>query len=122
MLFGHRGTQRVLGLPGNPVSSLITGRVFLVPLVQRLLGLAETAAPSRMARLTHALEANGPRTHYMRAMLTHGMEEGGLVTAIGDQDSSLISVLARSNALIVRDAAAPAVAAGTQVAVLALDF
>jgi molybdopterin molybdotransferase len=122
MLFGHRGTQRVLGLPGNPVSSLITGRVFLVPLVQRLLGLAETAAPSRMARLTHALEANGPRTHYMRAMLTHSPEEGGLVTAIGDQDSSLISVLARSNALIVRDAAAPAVAAGTQVAVLALDF
>ena len=45
MLFGRLDAQRVLGLPGNPLSCLIAARIFLVPLIFRLLG--RTDAPLR---------------------------------------------------------------------------
>ena len=122
MLFGRRGAQRVLGLPGNPVSSLITGRVFLVPLVHRMLGLPPEADRRTTARLTHALEANGPRTHYMRATLSRDASGALLATPLSNQDSSLISVLAAADTLIVREVAAPAARAGEQVQVIRLDF
>ncbi len=122
MLFGRRGAQRVLGLPGNPVSCLITGRVFLVPLIHRLLGLPPEAEPRVRARLTCALEANGPRTHYMRATLSRDADGQVRATPLPNQDSSLISVLAAADALVVRDADAPAARAGDEVDVLRLDF
>ena len=122
MLFGKLGTQRVLGLPGNPVSALICGRVFLMPLIDRLLG-RETSpwAPVR-ARLTEALEKNGPRQHYMRAVTSHDANGVLLVTPQSSQDSSLMSPLAASNALIVRTVDAPALAAGDEADVLPMDF
>ena len=122
MLFGKLGTQRVLGLPGNPVSALICGRVFLMPLIDRLLG-RETSpwAPVR-ARLTEALEKNGPRQHYMRAVTSQDANGVLLVTPQSSQDSSLMSPLAASNALIVRTVDAPALAAGDEADVLPMDF
>lgn len=123
MLFGRRGVQRVLGLPGNPVSSLITGRVFLVPLIEALLGKPQAEAPIFTARLAHAIEANGPRTHYMRATLTRDDATNELTArALPNQDSSLMSTLAAANALIVRDVGAPPAQAGDWVQVLRLDF
>ena len=122
MLFGKLGTQRVLGLPGNPVSALICGRVFLMPLIDRLLG-RETSpwAPVR-ARLTEALEKNGPRQHYMRAVTSQDANGVLLVTPQSSQDSSLMSPLAASNALIVRTVDAPALGAGDEADVLPMDF
>lgn len=122
MLFGKLGSQRVLGLPGNPVSALICGRVFLMPLIDRLLG-RETSpwAPVR-ARLTEALEKNGPRQHYMRAVTSQDANGLLLVTPQSSQDSSLMSPLAASNALIVRAVDAPVLAAGDEADVLPMDF
>jgi molybdopterin molybdotransferase len=122
MLFGRRQDQRVLGLPGNPVSSLVTARVFLVPLIGAMLGLPPRTEAETRARLTHALEANGPRTHYMRATLSRAMDGILQATALPNQDSSLISALAAADCLIGREADAPAAAAGEDVAVLRLDF
>ena len=67
LLYGRLGNQRVLGMPGNPVAALICGLVFLVPMLHRLLGLREGARGPHEAVLGQALEANGPREHYMRA-------------------------------------------------------
>ncbi len=67
MLYGRMGHQRVLGLPGNPVSAIVCARVFLVPMLRRLLGLA-AEQPTQDAVLGDAIEANGPREHYMRAV------------------------------------------------------
>ena len=69
MLFGRMGGQRVLGVPGNPVSALICAHVFLLPMMDRMLGLAEAARPEPEAVLGEAIEANGMREHYMRALL-----------------------------------------------------
>jgi molybdopterin molybdotransferase len=126
LLFGHlvsaQGLQRVLGLPGNPVSALICARVFLVPLIERLTGVANAAATPRMVPSAAQLEANGPRTHYMRAVV--GLNERGeeVVTPLRSQDSSLLSVLNQANCLLVRPVDAPTLAAGSAVPILPLDF
>jgi molybdopterin molybdotransferase len=123
MIFGRRGaSQRIVGLPGNPVSSLICTRVFVVPLIARLLGDAAPASAPRAALLAAPLEANGPRTHFMRGNFVAG--EGGAprVAAARSQDSSLLTPLAAADCLIVRPADAPPAAVGDTVAVLDLDF
>jgi molybdopterin molybdotransferase len=110
--------RRLLGLPGNPASALVCAELFLRPLVAAFQG-ADPAPPLIGARLAEPLPANGPREHWMRAKLAF---ESGQVTATPyrDQDSSLVSVFAVSDALLRRSAGAAAAAAGTVVEVLPL--
>lgn len=122
MLFGQRAGQRVLGLPGNPVSSLICGRVFLMPLVARLAGREADAAGAVTARLAAPIEPNGPRQHYMRATLETAGDGGVRVRPARSQDSSLLMPLAAADALIVRPPHAPALLPGDAVSILPLDF
>jgi molybdopterin molybdotransferase len=122
MMFGTLGPQRVLGLPGNPVSSLITARLFLVPLIAALRGLPATLSASTSARSAVPLPANGPRAHYMRATVSLGADGQPAVTPMLNQDSSLLTPLATADVLIVRPTGAPAIAAGEIVPTLALDF
>ena len=114
LMAGRLGGAAVLGLPGNPVSSLVCGRVFLVPMLRRMLGLDPAEAPLPM-RLASPLGANGPRAHYMRAA-----REGGAVRVAERQDSALLSVLAASDALVVRPPGDPARREGDFVDVLPL--
>lgn len=105
----YRGTP-LLGLPGNPVSAMVCGHVFLRPALDRLLGLPARPIAREPARTAAALPANGPREHYMRATLG---PEG--LTPAADQDSSVLSRLAEADALLVRAPHAPSAAAGETV-------
>jgi molybdopterin molybdotransferase len=119
LLYGRLGQQRVLGVPGNPVAALICGLVFLVPMLHRLLGLRDGAQGRVEAVLGEALEANGPREHYMRA--TSQWERGERrVTALPAQDSSLMADFARADCLIVRAPDAPALPKGARVTIVPL--
>lgn len=109
------GGALVVGLPGNPVSAFVCARLFLLPLLRRLAGDPAPEDKPSHAVTTQALAANGPRRHFARARL-----EDGQVTAFPEQDSSLFSVLAAANALLIRPENAPALAAGTTVSVLSL--
>jgi len=122
MLYGRLGDMRILGLPGNPVSSLICSRVFMVPLIERLTGL--DAGPQRFAQAVAAidLDANGPRAHYMRATLEQQGDGPPAARPVRSQDSSLLSPLAAADCLLVRPVDAPALRAGAPVPVLPLDF
>ena len=122
MLFGRLGHQRMLGLPGNPVSALITARVFLAPLITALLGKPASVTEPNMATLDTPLEANGPRQHYMRAIVTQTSSTTQTVAPVANQDSSLLVPLAQANALIVRPPHAPAIGTGTSVPVISIDF
>lgn len=122
LMYGHLGPQHVLGLPGNPVSSLICTRLFVMPLVRALLGLEPEPQRPVMARTRVALAANGGRAHYMRARTTPGSDGASEVTPVRSQDSSLLTPLAEADCLIVRPIGAPAVASGGLVPVLSLDF
>ena len=124
LFFGSRiigGTrQHCLGLPGNPVSSLICSRVFLVPLVGRLLG-RDVPLEAIDAVLGDQLPANGPREHYMRARLDLSTSPPRAVP-FKNQDSGLITALQHADCLIVVPVGAPAQPAGTAVKVLKLDI
>ncbi len=87
----------LIGLPGNPVSSIVCGQIFILPALDVLQGLPPQPAPQRLLSLAAPLAVNGPREHYMRATMADGT-----VTAADRQDSALLSVLAAANALIVR--------------------
>ena len=90
----------MLGLPGNPVSAIVCGHLFMVPMLKAMLGLPPE--PQELsARLGHPQPANGPRDHYMRARLT--IESGQpTVTAFARQDSALLTILTEANALLIR--------------------
>lgn len=102
--------QRHLGLPGNPVSSLVCAGIFLVPLIKKM---------TRRAPQSHRLEAvldkdlaeNDQREEYMRAI--HVERDGAyFVTPFDNQDSSILSLMARSTCLMVRPAFAPMASVG----------
>ena len=97
---GKLGSSTVIGLPGNPVSALICTEIFIIPAIKKFLKLNETNYHNRFAELSHNLPKNGPRTHYMRAKLD---EDSNVVKVDANQDSSLLSILAKSNALVIRE-------------------
>jgi molybdopterin molybdotransferase len=101
LMAGRLGWAVLLGLPGNPVSSLVCAEIFLVPMLRVMLGLPGEARPRRRGRLACDLEENGPREHYMRAsLMPRGEME--LLAPHESQDSSLLTVLSEAGALVVR--------------------
>ncbi|MBK0398818.1 molybdopterin molybdotransferase MoeA [Limibaculum sp. M0105] len=121
LMAGRIGGSVMLGLPGNPVSSMICGEIFLRPAIDRALGLPARARPRRRGRIEAAIEANGPREHYMRAVMREGADGVALLSTLSRQDSNLLATLAEANALIVRAPHSPAAAQGEAVEFIALD-
>jgi len=97
LMAGKLGRIPLVGLPGNPVSSMVCGHIFLRPMVRAMQGLARAALPRHQAILSAPIGPNGPRQHFMRARL-----DGDFITAAERQDSSLLSVLSAANALLIR--------------------
>ena len=115
LMAGRLNSGAMVGLPGNPVSAMVCGALFLVPMVKSMLGLGAEAAEPLNATLAGPVTKTGPRQHYMRARI-----EGGRLTAFDNQDSSLLTVLAAANALLIRPPHDPARAAGETVRYLPL--
>ncbi len=118
LMFGALNGTPVVGLPGNPVSSLVCAMIFLVPMLRKMLGLDADHLGARKAVLAAPLAANDRREDYLRTRLA---EDGtGVLRAspFSNQDSSLLSPLAAADGLLVRPPHAPALAAGDTVNVL----
>jgi molybdopterin molybdotransferase len=107
LMAGRMNNAAMVGLPGNPVSAMVCGHVFLAPMIAAMLGLPAGDTPMETAPLATDLPANGPREHYMRARL-----HAGELSVFDNQDSSLLTVLADANALLVRPPQDPARSAG----------
>jgi molybdopterin molybdotransferase len=121
LIHGHIGRTIVLGLPGNPVSAVVCGELFLKPLIRALCGDPQAGADRLEPAVAGAdLKPGGARREYLRAALDWDESGRQLATPHADQDSSLHSVLARSQALILREALAPAAAKGTPIRILRL--
>ncbi|MGE4324517.1 MAG: gephyrin-like molybdotransferase Glp [Pseudodonghicola sp.] len=108
LMAGRLNGAAMVGLPGNPVSAIVCGHVFVVPMIRSMLGLGAQAPVLKRAELATDLPANGPREHYMRAEVN----DQGWIGAADDQDSSFLTILAGSNALLRRPCNDPARAAG----------
>jgi len=121
LMAGRIGAALMLGLPGNPVSAMVCGEIFLRPAVEAMLGLPARPRPREAARLAHPIPANGPREHYARARLSTDPAGTRMVEIFENQDSSLTATLARANALALLPVGAPARAAGDPVEVIPLE-
>jgi molybdopterin molybdotransferase len=120
MMYGRRDGLRVLGLPGNPVSTHVCAILFMRPLLRALLGRADVYNALEDAVCGGALRENDRRQDYLRAALTR--QDGRLVaTPFPAQDSSLSRPLALADCLLVRPPFAPAAAAGDPCRILRLD-
>jgi molybdopterin molybdotransferase len=120
MMHGHLGAMRVIGLPGNPVSSYVCGFLFMVPLIRALAGRSIVHHRRERAVLGRDVGPNDMREDYLRARLEE-REDGTLVAVpVNHQDSSLLANLAAAQALLVRAPFAPKAEAGSPCEVLRL--
>ena len=119
LLFGSLAGTPVLGLPGNPVSALVCALVFLRPALAVMLGIDGAGAVAETtARLASPLAANDRRQDYLRARFARAADGVLEVTPFPVQDSSMLSVLAQADGLVVRPPNAPPAAAGATVPVI----
>ena len=123
LISGRLRNIPMLGLPGNPVSSLVCALLFLKPAVGTLLGMDPSALSPRLlqARLAQPLKANAKRQDYLRARLQSAKDGALEVSPFDLQDSSVMSIFAAADGLIIRPPHAPAADTGDLVQVLVLD-
>ena len=120
LMFAARDRARVLGLPGNPVSTMVCALLFLKPALERMLGQPGDLVGTQPARLAVDVKANDQREDYVRSRLLRSADGALTVDPHPVQDSSMLSVLAASDGFLVRPAHDPARKAGDVVRVVDL--
>jgi molybdopterin molybdotransferase len=120
LMHGRLGAMRVIGLPGNPVSSYVCAFLFLVPLIRKLCGRSAIHHTTESALLGRGIAANDQREDYLRARLTTRDDGALIATAVDHQDSSLLGNLAAAQALLIRPPFAPEAQAGSACDILRL--
>jgi molybdopterin molybdotransferase len=119
LLFGRIGETPILGLPGNPVSTLVCATLFLRPAMAVMEGL--TAAPrTDTAVLATDLPANDKRQDYLRARLEFNADGQHVATPYDRQDSAMLANLAYADCLVLRTPLAPSARAGDTVSIIPL--
>jgi molybdopterin molybdotransferase len=121
LMFARSKKQRIIGLPGNPVSALVCARVFIKPLLDRLLGISREEL-TLFAALAAPMRANDERQEYARGEIRRGKDGSLSVIPFPSQDSSMLAVLARADCLIVRPPHAPPAEIGEKIEIVLLDF
>ena len=120
LMAGRLNGTPMLGLPGNPVSAMVCGRIFLAPALAVLSGMQASDPVTREARLEIDMPKNGPREHYMRARCE--TKEGVVaVTPFDSQDSARLALLSQANALMMRPINDPPRKSGERVVIVPLD-
>jgi molybdopterin molybdotransferase len=122
MMHGRLGAMRVIGLPGNPVSSYVCGFLFMAPLIRALSGRCDVHHATEAAVLGRDLAANDVREDYLRARLKQHADGTLVATPVNHQDSSLLGNLSAARALVIRSPFAPAAGAGSPCMILRLPY
>lgn len=123
LMHGRLGPMLLIGLPGNPVSSVVCGLLFVAPAIRALLGDPQAGAdPSDAALLGADLPANDGRQDYLRATLRPDGAGPPVATVLPRQDSSMLSALAVADALLVRRPHAPPARAGDPCRIIRLGL
>ena len=118
LIFGDIKGTPLLGLPGNPVSTLVCGIIFLIPALQKMLGQSERESSLETAILAVDLAQNDQREDYLRARLSYDDSGTRMATPFSKQDSSMLSRLVQADCLLVRPPNAPAAKTGSAVEIL----
>lgn len=122
LMFGRLESMAVIGLPGNPVSSIVCGLLFVVPAIRALLGDPHAGEDrSEPARLGRDMPENDARQDYLRARLETAPDRIPVAHPEARQDSSMLSVLGTSEALLIRPPHAAPAKAGDPCRIIRLD-
>jgi molybdopterin molybdotransferase len=122
MMHGRLGAMRVVGVPGNPVSSYVCTLLFVVPLIRALSGCKFVHHVRESAVLGRDVRANDRREDYLRARLEVRADGTLVATPVNHQDSSLLANLSAAQALVIRPPFAAAAGAGSPCDILRLPF
>jgi molybdopterin molybdotransferase len=122
VMHGRLGAMRVVGVPGNPVSSYVCTLLFVVPLIRALSGRKFVHHVRESAVLGRDVGANDRREDYLRARLEERADGTLIATPVNHQDSSLLANLSAAGALVIRAPFAPAATAGSPCDILRLPF
>jgi molybdopterin molybdotransferase len=95
-VLGRRGTKLLFGLPGNPVSALVTFLLLVRPTLLRWQGATEVFLPKSPGILAEPAINSGTRRHFLRVRI----ESSGEVRSAGKQGSHVLSSLAAANGLL----------------------
>jgi molybdopterin molybdotransferase len=120
LMVGRYRETPMIGLPGNPVSTLVCGLLFAKPAMAKMSGIAEVFEAPMRARLKVPLETNDRRQDYLRSTLTRAADGTLEAEPFTKQDSSMISLLACADCLVIRPPHAPAAKTGDWVDIVPL--
>lgn len=113
LIHGRLGDMLILGLPGNPVSAIVCGVLFLLPLIRTLTGAPLPEGElGELALLGAPVKANDARQDFLRGTLRHDPEGLPVAIPLNEQDSSVLRAMAQAECLIIRMPQAPAAQAG----------
>ena len=110
----------MMGMPGNPVSSLVCGLIYLRPAIRAMLGLNPQGI-TQTAILGEDLRGNDERQDYLRATTTKNSNGECVVSPFEKQDSSMLFNFTRADCLIVRAPHEKPTRAGEFVEIIPLD-
>jgi molybdopterin molybdotransferase len=119
LMFGRRGRTLIFGLPGNPISAIVTATIFVLPVLRALNGATDPIGARLYLPLATPLPANGPRRHYRRGRLVTGAT-GTEVAPLAETDSAHLSSFAQADVLVVQPENDPEREAGHIVEVVPL--
>ena len=122
LMHGRLGGMMVIGLPGNPVSAIVCGLLFVVPAIRAMLGDPKAGVDrSEPAILGSPLPENDGRADYMRARIETAPDRLPVAFPENRQDSSMLSILGHAEALLIREPNAPAAESGETCRIVRLD-
>ena len=120
LAFGHYRGVPYLGLPGNPVSAMVSFERFARPAILKLAGRRDLERPSVAATLLEDIRSDG-RESYLRAIVTRD-ERGYVALTTGSQGSHLMTSLVQANALLIVPEGMREISAGTTLTALMIDW
>jgi len=100
LAFGSVSGRPVIGLPGNPVSALVTFELFVRPLLRAMLGMRGDGRLHVLARLSKRVPKDTERRAYLRVVVRHE-PDGWVASPAGGQGSAQVRALAAANALLI---------------------
>jgi len=110
-----------LGLPGNPVSALVTFELFGRPLLRTLGGHARPHRRTFMVATAETIQLGAPLTHFLRVVLEQGAGPHPLARTTGSQSSGILTSMSSADALLIVPPDPREVSAGTTLRALPLD-
>ncbi len=119
--FGMIGATPWLGLPGNPVSTMVTFELFARPAIRKMLGHIKLFRASVPVRIAESFAVRAKLTHFLRAVITDDGDGTLSARLTGSQGSGILTSMAQANALLIVPAELADVTEGTTLAAIPLD-